>query len=164
MGTRVGGGRKAPTKAEARAIRDRLQLYVRSNYKSRLAFERRLRVSHATVTAWFGTDPAIPDTVHLLTLARKENLSLDWLLLGEGGELRGTAVPSNDLGNSVRKWLVAKLVSEGTVSRDDAEKYLPEGSRLLHSLFVDRRERFIEFRGVRRGVLPLAKAMMRLRR
>lgn len=47
-----------------------------------------LEISRTTAAAWRAKSPRVPDPAALLRIARATNLSLNWLLLGDGEELR----------------------------------------------------------------------------
>ncbi len=76
------------TKADATAICRRLQQFGK-RFGKWSGFCVRFRVPLTTLTAWLRrAGPAIPDIGYLLRMAREGNLNLNWLLLGEGPELR----------------------------------------------------------------------------
>lgn len=116
--------------SERRAIRDRLTDFVRRHYPSRLKMEADVGASHSTVAGWFHKDPSTPDTLSLVRLAQRKNLDLNWLLLGEGAELRGVA-PSPDVWAHLRSVLVSELKSHG-VAALVAEKLAPDPEQLFH--------------------------------
>jgi len=74
--------------ADAVKIRDRLLRVVKDHYDDVIAkFERRWRIGHGTVRAWFHRNkPTPPGVPYLLRFGRdvKIRLSLDGLLLGVG--------------------------------------------------------------------------------
>lgn len=113
-----------------RAIRDRLADFVARRYKNRMRMESDAGVAHSTAAAWFNPDPSTPDTVAAVSLARRKNLSLNWLLLGEGPELRGVE-GSGDVWRIVRQTMIAELVSLG-IPRDKADRALPDKATFFH--------------------------------
>lgn len=111
--------------------------------------EEDLEASHSTVAGWFHPDPSTMDTVSLVRLARKKNLNLNWLLLGEGPELRG--ISEGDVWERLRETLVAELVSHGE-SRAVAERVLPHTDPLFHLNIVFALEQWMEHaKGARGG-------------
>jgi hypothetical protein len=62
------------------------------------------------------------------------HLSLDWLMTGEGPEIRGSALPSGDLSEALREAHVSALVHVG-VPRTEAEKFTPSGHDILERAF-----------------------------
>ena len=76
------------TPRDARGVRDRLKGFAR-RYGSWAEFLRRLKVPRTTGIAWSRlSTPGVPEVPFLLRLAREGNVNLNWLLLGEGPELR----------------------------------------------------------------------------
>ena len=80
---------KVPAK-DARAISRRLKDFAERRYGSWAEFLRRLDIGRTTGVAWARVKkaPSVPEVPLLLRLARESNVSLDWLLLGDGPELR----------------------------------------------------------------------------
>jgi transcriptional regulator with XRE-family HTH domain len=101
-----------------RAIAERLKEFMRRRYRTRLNFAERLGVPALTMRAWLRkTNPAIPDTYYLIVLAQETNLNLNWLLLGEGPELRQPAATGAE-GEALRA-IAAEL--RATEKADPAE-------------------------------------------
>jgi transcriptional regulator with XRE-family HTH domain len=89
-------GRKALPLKERRAIRRRLLQHSDARELTRADLRDVLRCGDTTITQWLNrNDPSTPDVVSLVRLARREGVSLDWLLLGEGVRHR-LAVPASD--------------------------------------------------------------------
>jgi hypothetical protein len=80
---------KVPAK-DARAISRRLKGFAQTRYGSWAEFLRQLDIGRTTGVAWARVKkaPSVPEVPLLLRLARETNVSLDWLLLGDGPELR----------------------------------------------------------------------------
>lgn len=76
------------SKDDARAIGERLRDFALRRYESWEEFCRKVGVPRTTGIAWAKKEPSVPEGRSLLELARKTNLNLNWLLLGEGPELR----------------------------------------------------------------------------
>ena len=75
---------------DARAISERLKSFARERYDSWAKFIKKLGISRTTAVPWARVErtPSVPEVPRLLHLARATNVSLDWLLLGEGSEVR----------------------------------------------------------------------------
>jgi len=81
--------RKRPPNKDAEAICRRLNHFVHQRYGSWAAFEERFGVARTTRIAWSRRkNPAVPEVAQLLRLARETNLNLNWLLLGDGPDVR----------------------------------------------------------------------------
>lgn len=80
--------RTSPSREDAKAISRRLKEFAQGRFGTWERFYTQLHVKRTTAVAWCSKDPSVPDAAALLDLARKTNLSLNWLLLGEGPELR----------------------------------------------------------------------------
>jgi len=103
-------------RGDAVAISRRLKKYMR-RFGSQREFARRFDIPRSTLRSWTHREgPAVPDASYLLDLAADGNLSLDWLLLGEGTELRQrhTTTPQAALMAAIAAELKA------TESADDA--------------------------------------------
>lgn len=95
------------TPRDAKSIRDRLKAFAR-RYGSWAEFLRRLKVPRTTGIAWSRqSSPGVPEVPFLLRLAREANVSLNWLLLGEGPELRERS--ADDPAERVKAALEAEL-------------------------------------------------------
>lgn len=74
---------------DARHISRRLKDFARRRYETWERFLNALGVARTTGEAWVDLqNPTAPGVWLLLVLARKANVNLNWLLLGEGPELR----------------------------------------------------------------------------
>jgi transcriptional regulator with XRE-family HTH domain len=130
-------GRKRLPLNMAKEIRERLRTWYRPRYKTQEAFAERLNLPRTTVTGWFHTRrPKSPDLVHLLGIASREGLSLNWLLLGEPPEMRGAARSISELAADVRRYLVAGLQRGASATGKQTDEYLPGGEDLLERLVV----------------------------
>ncbi|MFN0181743.1 MAG: hypothetical protein ACKVZ0_23285 [Gemmatimonadales bacterium] len=80
--------KKRVPRADARFIRDRLQRFAVERNGSWAAFVEDLDIGRTTGVNWMSRrDPSVPEPGWLIELARKANLSLNWLLLGAGPKL-----------------------------------------------------------------------------
>lgn len=133
--------RKAPPKRGRRQlpreirkeISERLSEFVHQRYDTRHRFEQVEGFNHSTVVSWFNPRRySTPDTATLVQLAREKNLSLHWLLLGEGPEMRGTTVPTESLWDALRQAVVAELVGQGA-THEEAGALVPRGKELFQA-------------------------------
>ena len=131
-------GRSLLPKSQRRAIIERLRRHVKQGHGgNRSAFERSSGIPHATVGGWFSADPVTPDVPQMIWLAEREQLNLNWLLLGEGPELRvdieesGSGEPDDTLESRLRAVLVSELAARLGVPVTEATRFLPEASQLV---------------------------------
>lgn len=130
-------GRKALLPADAKEISLRLWKHRRRYYKSFAEFIRRIGVSQSTVSGWFGREPHTPDVAQLLVLARKANLSLNWLLLGELPQLLGTPQSGKGTSEHFRQAVIGELVARGVAHRTELEELVLDADQLFETT-VDR--------------------------
>lgn len=102
--------------SDAKAISQRLRDFARRRYGSWEEFCTELDVRRTTGIAWTTKDPSVPEVRHLLNLARKANMSLNWLLLGEGPELREKPTATD------RAQLLAAIQAELRATTDAREE------------------------------------------
>lgn len=82
-------GRAKVPRGDAKAIAARLREFAQTREGSWEGFYKKLNISRTTAGSWIhAARPCVPDPSSLLVLARKANINLNWLLLGEGPELR----------------------------------------------------------------------------
>jgi len=75
--------------ADTKGVRDRLRRFVKEWFSDWNDFTEKLVVPRTTSDGWRSKKgSSIPDSAWLLRLAQETNLSIDWLLLGEGPMLR----------------------------------------------------------------------------
>ena len=138
-------GRKTLPRRQRREIMERLRHHVKRRHRDkRAAFVRALDVPHNTVAGWFNAkEPAIPDAAQLVEIARRERVNLNWLLLGEGGEIRGlvqeTAAEEHDepLADRLRSAVLVELSSSLQKEPSDIDEYVPPGTALLDFLVFE---------------------------
>ena len=81
--------RERVSKADALAIGRRLNDFVHSRYDTWRQFDNKFSVPRTTRLGWINqSNPTVPQIAYLIRLAREENLNFNWLLLGEGPEVR----------------------------------------------------------------------------
>lgn len=96
------------------AFRDRLRCLVHE-FKSQQEFADAVRTTGSSVTAWLnGT--SLPGSKHLTRIAEQTGVSLDWLMMGEGGDqpvYRKVSRPAGSLGDDLaqemRRRVLARL-------------------------------------------------------
>ena len=95
-------------------MRGRLLLHIERRYgDNRSAFARALDVPRQTVTGWLQEkDPNLPNAGQLVAIAKRTNLSLNWLLLGTEPWFRGELVHAGDIGTHLRSALVTDMGGE----------------------------------------------------
>ena len=80
-------GRPKRSEAGQRQIRqilNRLNAWRNERSYTHEALAKRIGIARTTVTGWFGDPPTAPAVEHLVKLANRERLNLNWLLLGQG--------------------------------------------------------------------------------
>ena len=91
-----------------------------------------------TVGNWMAGHKSLPGLEQAAKLARETGLSLDWLVTGEGPELRGGAAPLADVAHALRSHVAAATIPEfGPV----AEAALPRAEIMLREVVEDYRKR-----------------------
>lgn len=97
-----------------RAVRDRLDTWIRSNYESRAAFQCATGLDMSALRRCLNSaDPQLPSGAILAILGAKTTLALDHLFTGEGPENRGELEKAPDLAVSLRAHLVNELQRRG---------------------------------------------------
>ncbi|UCG87478.1 MAG: hypothetical protein JSW71_02725 [Gemmatimonadota bacterium] len=121
-------GRKALPLRERRAIRRRLLQHSDARDLSRADLRGVLGCGETTITQWLNRqDPSTPDVVSCVRLARKEGVSLDWLLLGEGPRQRRAIPASGALPDLLEAAVVAAVLDRAP----GWEWLVPDGGALL---------------------------------
>ena len=65
-----------------------------------------------TVGNWMAGNKSLPSLEQTAKLTRKTGLSLDWLVTGEGPELRGATTPLADVAQALRSHVAAATIPE----------------------------------------------------
>ena len=147
-------GRRSVPPEDAKEINARLREFIDDRF-SRAEFEVRSGIPHTTVTGWFGKRFRVPDASHLLKMARKLNLNLNWLLLGEGDqeghdgpepELRAMKLTKSQLEDEVRTYLAAELETLEGGPTDDIETLLPPTQEILPDLVAEHQSALKDWR------------------
>ncbi len=102
------------------AISGRLRRFAR-RFGSQTEFADRFGVPVSTLRGWTRREePSVPDVAYLLQLAREGNVSLDWLLLGAGAELREPEGQASQ--GDVLNAILAELRATETASQAEHEQ------------------------------------------
>jgi hypothetical protein len=104
---------------EALGVSRRLKEFATRRFGTFAAFLQRLRVQARTGKTWARRKtPTVPDVPSLVRFARETNLNLNWLLLGEGPEvrLRDATTPDGHLLATIE----AELRATEGVTEDEA--------------------------------------------
>jgi hypothetical protein len=134
---------------ERRGIAERLRDFVRDRYPTINRMSRELGLPHNTASGWLRSNPSVPKPEWLIRLARKQNLNLNWLLLGEGPPLRQPA--RDNVWSDLRETLVAELVSRGA-KIGDAQRCVPLPNQLYHYMMVKVLSRLQQLEGAPRAL------------
>jgi hypothetical protein len=136
--------KRSLTAEQEQKISDRLRDFTNKHYPNRNQMNKDVGLAASTTTGWFGVPPTPPDTVSLVRLAEVKNLNLNWLLLGEGTQLRGIQAP--DVWPRLRETLIAELVSHGADAAE-AQRVVESDELLFHRILADALESWIKSRG-----------------
>jgi hypothetical protein len=140
-------GKNRPSLEEREEIRERLRQHIRSWGGSVAEFQRKTGIPKHTLDGWLhSSDPKTPNTPQLIKLARKVNLNLNWLLLGELPELREAPAVAGDLEQRLRARVIATLRSRTDIDTDLLDASVPSGDRMLQLLVVRVRARLADSR------------------
>jgi len=104
-------------------------------YTSQAEFAEGAGVTESTLHGWLTVNPKTPDLATLTDLARKEGISLDWLLFGEAPELRGASRPLADLGSELHA-VLARAIATGYLAgySDEVALLLPPADQMLTAI------------------------------
>ena len=64
-------------------------------------------------------------------MAERDRLSPTWLLLGEGPELVGTPAAAAQVGDALRRYVIARIGPQLRVAETTLEEILPPGEGML---------------------------------
>jgi transcriptional regulator with XRE-family HTH domain len=118
--------------ATAAQISARFRSFVAVHYETAYELTVALGLAHSTVQGWIHkTRARIPDTTTLVQLATDTGISLDWLLMGEGSELRGASMPTRQLQDELREHAVGVVATARRLTRKAAARHVVDGERLL---------------------------------
>lgn len=133
-----GPGRKRTNKASA--IAARLQDFIQRRYMTAYEFAGATGIGQKTVYRWLRKKGStVPDTATLVALAQATGISLDWLLLGDGPELKGADGPPKEFADQLRATVVAEVAAAEPVNRTEVEAVLPVAAALLKELVLGQR-------------------------
>jgi hypothetical protein len=133
------GHKKIPGR---KGIAQRLKEHLEVTGQSRAElFEEKLGVASSTAWEWLVLkDPVTPSLDYCIKLAKKENLNLNWLLLGEGPRLREVMDPEDSLANRLHAEVVRAMMDKGATA-DLAEELTAAGEELLERILGYFRQR-----------------------
>jgi DNA-binding transcriptional regulator YiaG len=122
-------GRKRLTEEQAKALRERIWVVRAGRPDQQFADE--IGVPVKTVRRWqHPTKPKAPDLRCLMEIANKCNVSLNWLLLGEGIQLRTVTRDRAELTEDLRAMVITMMPAHPW-QRELAEQVVPDGADLL---------------------------------
>lgn len=127
-------GKRIPSLTKRRKIKDRLQELV-DGFGSRNKFTKHLGLANSTVNAWFRDPPILPDGASIMLICDKTGRSADWLLFGEGPEMRKTSAPIKDLASALHEHVLAEIgVGKSPKTRLEVKRVLGEPEELLSEI------------------------------
>lgn len=127
-------GRPSLSKQDRAVIRDRLWWYYREyrQYTSQRQFAQAAVVPESTISDWLHPQSRVPDLANLLTFARNEGISLDWLLLGRGSPALAVSRTIVELADDLRAYVVNELArGDWAAYRNAIKSRLPLAPELL---------------------------------
>ena len=149
---------KLPSR-DALAISKRLKEFATRRFQSFAEFLRRLRVQPRTGKSWAKRrSPNVPDVPFLVRFAREANVNLNWLLLGEGTEVRQQKATTPD--GHLLATIEAELRATEGVTEDEAQAVW---NRLVIYRTAESGYRAITFLAVE-AVRPLYRELLRRER
>lgn len=137
-------GRAKLKGADRTGISSRLRRFYRviRGYASIAEFGVKSGLPDSTLKGWLGKNNSrAPDVASLLTLAWKEGVSLNWLLLGEGPEFFAATVTRRELTGELRGAVVLRIARDLALTPEYVTANLPSGAAMLRefeSLYVER--------------------------
>ena len=128
--TKTGAGRHDPKLAIE--VQRRLVQHINKSFQgNQSAFSRAVEVPRQTVMGWLQKEePHLPNANDLVTVAKRSNLSLNWLLLGTEPWFRGELVHAGDIGTHLRSALETDLGREFG-GAEHVAAVLPDGENLF---------------------------------
>ena len=119
-------------------MRERLRQAMNAEFEGEAgpmsAMAKRLGVPKSTVSGWFDNpDPKCPDPDALIRIARRMNVSLDWLLDGYGRMKRQPAAGAS-VEDVVYERVVAELRASDGVEDKEIDLVVPLGKDMLRNL------------------------------
>ncbi|UCC83382.1 MAG: hypothetical protein JSW46_00180 [Gemmatimonadota bacterium] len=126
------GHKKSPGR---RGIARRLKDHLKATGQSATGlFEQKLQVGSSTAWEWVALkDPVTPSVYYCIELAKKENLNLNWLLLGEEPRLREVMDPGDSLANRLHAEVIRAMMDKGA-TEEVADRLAPQPEELLEKV------------------------------
>src|SRR6267378_579644 len=154
------GGRMAGVSVPLRTakdVKDRLQMiYLAGSpprFESQSALARHLGIPRPTIAGWCQGEPKVPDPAHIIVMAVKDRLSPTWLLLGEGPELIGAALPNGEMSELLRRSVVATAQSYTGAAPAFLAQFIPPAAQLWEQIVRDHLTRLEEYLRARHAVV-----------
>jgi transcriptional regulator with XRE-family HTH domain len=150
--------------AFAKEVREQLRaLYLSgADRLSQRQLAKRAGSTFQTVNGWFQPTPALPGVLPLVALARRDNVSLNHLLLSDGPPFRGQMVMPKDLETALRAHVLAEL--RRGASADEARSALAFGGSPLRVVMDHYRTGLTKARAIRSELLEDIAAAAKGRR
>lgn len=150
MASSNGKGRSVGTK-QARAIKERLETFAtRTLGFTWYRFAKEAGYNHSTASVWRNTgNQTLPAVPKLIELASRFRLSLDWLLLGVGSDLRDATRNRVELEEDLRTHVLATIVGpyDSDEAREVAQVEVQSGADMIAALIVAQRQRLTDHLG-----------------
>jgi hypothetical protein len=127
--------RQAPNASDRNGIRERLAAYANEVHGGWDSFQNTLVLERTTVSGWKRKrGKGVPDVRQLLTLGRRGNLSLNWLLLDQAPMLLGTTDDYGSLGEEMRGYVVGHLRATEGATADQVDVVVPDERALMREV------------------------------
>ena len=168
-------GRPAVKTEDLRAIVSRLREWftqrepaLRPNGEPNLSeIQRRTGIPRTTISGWLGEGAPkgkkVADVPHLLGLARREHVSLNWLLLGIGPERLGAAASASTTAQELRHRVLAEVLGRLRVAPTLLEQIVPPADELLRSAVDAAASRVLDELAQRKQHLELSTIYAKLK-
>ena len=144
---------------QVRPIKARLEAFATGLGKTWYEFTRETGLAHSTTSVWRNSrKAALPSVAMLVRLAERYQLSLDWLLLGVGGDVRGTERPATELSADVRLHVESALGIPADARGEGNRNALLSGEAMLAGLVEESRKRVEQAQEVWLASLPVELA------
>jgi len=144
-------------RTHARQVKQRLEQFAKSRGGSWSKFMEDLGVRHTTASNWRNPkSSALPGIPKLVKLAERWHLSLDWLILGEGSELRGSSRPDAVLADDLRDRVLSDLGVPDDARGEGARAVIPDGEDMVRELVELNRRRLEKHQAAFMAKMPIA--------
>lgn len=113
-------------------MRERLNTWRNERSYTHETLAKRIGIPRTTVTGWFSNPPTAPAVEHLVKLAERERLNLNWLLLGVGPS-QLDALPADPL-LGIYLMVRGKMKLPRSVPRERLDYMLPTPEDMVKEL------------------------------